>query len=108
MTDSTEFTRTRTRNWCVQLCFVVHLPPPAAHTEELNVPVLSPPLDNELTVGKVYAALMIFDYYKQNRARRLQEQNSSGAPQVCFILYISVQIDQCWIKQEIFIFKCVS
>ncbi|GAA6097065.1 voltage-dependent N-type calcium channel subunit alpha-1B isoform X1 [Tachysurus ichikawai] len=36
--------------------------------------------DNELTVGKVYAALMIFDYYKQNRAKRLQEQQStSGA-----------------------------
>ncbi|XP_076854330.1 voltage-dependent N-type calcium channel subunit alpha-1B-like [Brachyhypopomus gauderio] len=29
---------------------------------------------NELTVGKVYAALMIFDYYKQNRAKRLQMQ----------------------------------
>lgn len=29
---------------------------------------------NELTVGKVYAALMIFDYYKQNQARRLQQQ----------------------------------
>lgn len=29
---------------------------------------------NELTIGKVYAALMIFDYYKQNRAKRLQQQ----------------------------------
>uniref|UniRef100_A0A3P8WC90 Voltage-dependent N-type calcium channel subunit alpha n=1 Tax=Cynoglossus semilaevis TaxID=244447 RepID=A0A3P8WC90_CYNSE len=37
--------------------------------------------DNELTVGKVYAAHMIFDYYKQNRARRLQQQHPSG-PQV--------------------------
>uniref|UniRef100_A0A3Q3KPH8 Voltage-dependent N-type calcium channel subunit alpha n=1 Tax=Mastacembelus armatus TaxID=205130 RepID=A0A3Q3KPH8_9TELE len=35
-----------------------------------------------LTVGKVYAALMIFDYYKQNRAKRLQQQHSSGGPQV--------------------------
>ena len=39
---------------------------------------------NELTVGKVYAALMIFDYYKQNRARRLQmqqqqQQSASGS-----------------------------
>ncbi|XP_010783224.1 voltage-dependent N-type calcium channel subunit alpha-1B-like, partial [Notothenia coriiceps] len=37
---------------------------------------------NELTVGKVYAALMIFDYYKQNRARRLrlqQQQGTSGS-----------------------------
>lgn len=36
-------------------------------------------LDNELTVGKVYAALMIFDYYKQNRAKRLQEQQQQPA-----------------------------
>ena len=34
--------------------------------------------DNELTVGKVYAALMIFDYYKQNRARRLQQQQQQS------------------------------
>uniref|UniRef100_A0A8D3DGB5 Voltage-dependent N-type calcium channel subunit alpha n=1 Tax=Scophthalmus maximus TaxID=52904 RepID=A0A8D3DGB5_SCOMX len=38
---------------------------------------------NELTVGKVYAALMIFDYYRQNRARRQQQQqqqpNASGS-----------------------------
>uniref|UniRef100_A0A672ZDE2 Voltage-dependent N-type calcium channel subunit alpha n=1 Tax=Sphaeramia orbicularis TaxID=375764 RepID=A0A672ZDE2_9TELE len=33
--------------------------------------------DNELTVGKVYAALMIFDYYKQNRAKRLEQQHPS-------------------------------
>ena len=29
---------------------------------------------NELTVGKVYAALMIFDYLKQTRAQRRQMQ----------------------------------
>uniref|UniRef100_A0A4W6G503 Voltage-dependent N-type calcium channel subunit alpha n=1 Tax=Lates calcarifer TaxID=8187 RepID=A0A4W6G503_LATCA len=42
---------------------------------------LCPTNANELTVGKVYAALMIFDYYKQNRARRLQQQqqNTSGS-----------------------------
>lgn len=41
------------------------------------------PTDNELTVGKVYAAFMIFDYYKQNRAKRLQQQQqSSTGPQV--------------------------
>ncbi|RVE68803.1 hypothetical protein OJAV_G00095140 [Oryzias javanicus] len=34
--------------------------------------LVTPHKPNELTVGKVYAALMIFDYYKQNRARRLQ------------------------------------
>lgn len=46
------------------------------------VPSLFTSSANELTVGKVYAALMIFDYYKQNRARRLQQQqqqSSSGS-----------------------------
>ncbi|XP_051517883.1 voltage-dependent N-type calcium channel subunit alpha-1B-like [Myxocyprinus asiaticus] len=36
---------------------------------------------NELTVGKVYAALMIFDYYKQNRAKRLQIQQQQQREQ---------------------------
>ncbi|XP_034548808.1 calcium channel, voltage-dependent, N type, alpha 1B subunit, a [Notolabrus celidotus] len=36
--------------------------------------LVTPHQPNELTVGKVYAALMIFDYYKQNRKRRLQLQ----------------------------------
>ncbi|KAM3873751.1 putative voltage-dependent N-type calcium channel subunit alpha-1B [Diretmus argenteus] len=43
--------------------------------------LVTPPKYNELTVGKVYAALMIFDYYKQNRAKRLQQQQSSGGHQ---------------------------
>uniref|UniRef100_A0A8C7UJ42 Voltage-dependent N-type calcium channel subunit alpha n=1 Tax=Oncorhynchus mykiss TaxID=8022 RepID=A0A8C7UJ42_ONCMY len=48
-------------------------------------PLLSVSLSaNELTVGKVYAALMIFDYYKQNQAKRLkeqqqQQQNATGS-----------------------------
>ncbi|XP_060791513.1 voltage-dependent N-type calcium channel subunit alpha-1B isoform X4 [Neoarius graeffei] len=42
--------------------------------------LVTPHKHNDLTVGKVYAALMIFDYYKQNRAKRLQEQQpTSGA-----------------------------
>uniref|UniRef100_G3NGC5 Voltage-dependent N-type calcium channel subunit alpha n=1 Tax=Gasterosteus aculeatus aculeatus TaxID=481459 RepID=G3NGC5_GASAC len=36
--------------------------------------LVTPHKPNELTIGKVYAALMIFDYYKQNRAKRLQQQ----------------------------------
>ncbi|KAM9841004.1 voltage-dependent N-type calcium channel subunit alpha-1B [Aulostomus maculatus] len=44
--------------------------------------LVTPHKYNELTVGKVYAALMIFDYYKQNRAKRLQQQqHPSGGPQ---------------------------
>uniref|UniRef100_A0A3Q3E634 Voltage-dependent N-type calcium channel subunit alpha n=1 Tax=Labrus bergylta TaxID=56723 RepID=A0A3Q3E634_9LABR len=47
--------------------------------------LVTPHKPNELTVGKVYAALMIFDYYKQNRAKRLQllqqqqQQGMSGS-----------------------------
>ncbi|XP_037835455.1 voltage-dependent N-type calcium channel subunit alpha-1B [Kryptolebias marmoratus] len=43
--------------------------------------LVTPHKYNELTVGKVYAAHMIFDFYKQNQAKRLQEQNPSGAAQ---------------------------
>ncbi|XP_035382876.1 voltage-dependent N-type calcium channel subunit alpha-1B isoform X5 [Electrophorus electricus] len=43
--------------------------------------LVTPHKHNELTVGKVYAALMIFDYYKQNRAKQLQQQQSTGGPQ---------------------------
>lgn len=59
--------------WCGAIC-------------RLQAVIVSPSFsllsDNELTVGKVYAAHMIFDYYKQNRAKRLQQQNYSGGPQV--------------------------
>lgn len=60
---------------------VAHMAPSTAHIEQLSLTLFSPP-DNELTVGKVYAALMIFDYYKQNRAKRLQQQQSTGGPPV--------------------------
>ncbi|XP_056258885.1 voltage-dependent N-type calcium channel subunit alpha-1B isoform X2 [Seriola aureovittata] len=43
--------------------------------------LVTPHKYNELTVGKVYAAFMIFDYYKQNRAKRLQQQHPSGGTQ---------------------------
>ncbi|KAJ8413845.1 hypothetical protein AAFF_G00064430 [Aldrovandia affinis] len=42
--------------------------------------LVTPHQPNELTVGKVYAALMIFDYYKQNRARRLQQLQQQQQP----------------------------
>uniref|UniRef100_A0A672MU23 Voltage-dependent N-type calcium channel subunit alpha n=1 Tax=Sinocyclocheilus grahami TaxID=75366 RepID=A0A672MU23_SINGR len=43
--------------------------------------LVTPHKHNELTVGKVYAALMIFDYYKQNRAKRLQPQQAAPGTQ---------------------------
>lgn len=67
---------------CYMLCFVAHLAPPTGLMAEQSLTLLSPPPDNELTVGKVYAALMIFDYYKHTCAKRLQQQHSTGGPQV--------------------------
>uniref|UniRef100_A0A8C6UNM8 Voltage-dependent N-type calcium channel subunit alpha-1B n=1 Tax=Neogobius melanostomus TaxID=47308 RepID=A0A8C6UNM8_9GOBI len=47
-----------------------------------NVDLLvTPHKYNELTVGKVYAALMIYDYYKQNKLKKLQALHPTG-PQV--------------------------
>ncbi|XP_051806602.1 voltage-dependent N-type calcium channel subunit alpha-1B-like isoform X12 [Acanthochromis polyacanthus] len=40
--------------------------------------LVTPHKHNELTVGKVYAALMIFDYYKQNLARKQQQSASDS------------------------------
>lgn len=37
---------------------------------------------DEMTVGKVYAALMIFDFYKQNKNSREQVQPPGGLCQV--------------------------
>ncbi|XP_059193817.1 calcium channel, voltage-dependent, N type, alpha 1B subunit, a [Centropristis striata] len=43
--------------------------------------LVTPHKPNELTVGKVYAALMIFDYYKQNLARKRQQQPGTSVSQ---------------------------
>uniref|UniRef100_A0A3Q1EXX5 Voltage-dependent calcium channel alpha-1 subunit IQ domain-containing protein n=1 Tax=Acanthochromis polyacanthus TaxID=80966 RepID=A0A3Q1EXX5_9TELE len=43
--------------------------------------LVTPHKHNELTVGKVYAALMIFDYYKQNLARKQQQSASDSRVQ---------------------------
>ncbi|KAF5896241.1 voltage-dependent N-type calcium channel subunit alpha-1B-like isoform X3, partial [Clarias magur] len=50
---------------------------PSLSTKTVDL-LVTPHKHNELTVGKVYAALMIFDYYKQNRAKRLQEQQPTS------------------------------
>uniref|UniRef100_A0A8C6KMV8 Voltage-dependent N-type calcium channel subunit alpha-1B n=1 Tax=Nothobranchius furzeri TaxID=105023 RepID=A0A8C6KMV8_NOTFU len=49
--------------------------------------LVTPHKYNELTVGKVYAAHMIFDFFKQNRAKKLEQQNPSGAHQVVELLH---------------------
>ncbi|XP_058473605.1 voltage-dependent N-type calcium channel subunit alpha-1B isoform X10 [Solea solea] len=45
--------------------------------------LVTPHKYNELTVGKVYAAHMIFDFYKQNRAKRLQQQQQHAGGLQC-------------------------
>lgn len=34
---------------------------------------LSPPA-SDMTIGKIYAAMMIMDYYKQSKAKKLRQQ----------------------------------
>ncbi|XP_072309317.1 voltage-dependent N-type calcium channel subunit alpha-1B-like [Eucyclogobius newberryi] len=56
-----------------------------------NVDLLvTPHKYNELTVGKVYAALMIFDYYKQNKLKKLQALHPTGPQCKLGVLFRSV------------------
>ncbi|KAK7896834.1 hypothetical protein WMY93_022159 [Mugilogobius chulae] len=56
-----------------------------------NVDLLvSPHKYNELTVGKVYAALMIYDYYKQNKLKKLQALHPTGPQCKLGVLFRSV------------------
>lgn len=43
---------------------------------DLSLAFFSPA--DEMTVGKVYAALMIFDFYKQNKTTRDQTHQAPG------------------------------
>uniref|UniRef100_A0A8C1NHH2 Voltage-dependent N-type calcium channel subunit alpha-1B n=1 Tax=Cyprinus carpio TaxID=7962 RepID=A0A8C1NHH2_CYPCA len=65
--------------------------------------LVTPHKHNELTVGKVYAALMIFDYYKQNRAKRLQQQQAAPGTQVkgTYICRIIINI-YCFLNKDSF------
>uniref|UniRef100_A0AAV2J028 Voltage-dependent N-type calcium channel subunit alpha n=1 Tax=Knipowitschia caucasica TaxID=637954 RepID=A0AAV2J028_KNICA len=56
-----------------------------------NVDLLvTPHKYNELTVGKVYAALMIYDYYKQNKLKKLQALHPTGPQCKLGVLFRSV------------------
>uniref|UniRef100_A0A8C5I298 Voltage-dependent N-type calcium channel subunit alpha-1B-like n=1 Tax=Gouania willdenowi TaxID=441366 RepID=A0A8C5I298_GOUWI len=59
---------------------------------------------NELTVGKVYAAFMIFDYYKQNRARRLQQQQQQSTSGSQVHAHTHTHTHKCAMMQP---WKCV-
>ncbi|XP_073746653.1 voltage-dependent N-type calcium channel subunit alpha-1B-like, partial [Callorhinus ursinus] len=50
-----------------------------AHLPQKTLDLLVPPhKPDEMTVGKVYAALMIFDFYKQNKTSRAQIHQATG------------------------------
>lgn len=36
--------------------------------------LLSPFSASDMTIGKIYAAMMIMDYYKQSKAKKLRQQ----------------------------------
>uniref|UniRef100_A0A8C5I6S4 Voltage-dependent N-type calcium channel subunit alpha-1B-like n=1 Tax=Gouania willdenowi TaxID=441366 RepID=A0A8C5I6S4_GOUWI len=57
-----------------------------------------------LTVGKVYAAFMIFDYYKQNRARRLQQQQQQSTSGSQVHAHTHTHTHKCAMMQP---WKCV-
>lgn len=54
------------------------LVPPTPPSSAIRHPLFSLPPADEMTVGKVYAALMIFDFYKQNKTTRDQIHQAAG------------------------------
>lgn len=36
--------------------------------------LLSPSSASDMTIGKIYAAMMIMDYYKQSKTKKLRQQ----------------------------------
>lgn len=52
--------------------------PPTSPSSSTPHPLFSLPPADEMTVGKVYAALMIFDFYKQNKTPRDQIHQATG------------------------------
>jgi len=38
---------------------------------------------SDMTIGKIYAAMMIMDYYKQNKAKKLRQQLEEQV-EMCF------------------------
>lgn len=48
--------------------------------------------DTDMTVGKIYASMMIMDYFKQNKAKKLRQQLEA---QVGPLSYSSVDFALC-------------
>lgn len=46
-----------------------------AFTDLINITLFHPHASaSDMTIGKIYAAMMIMDYYKQNKAKKLRQQ----------------------------------
>lgn len=41
-----------------------------------------------MTIGKIYAAMMIMDYYKQSKAKKLRQQLEEQAPNFSFFIVL--------------------
>lgn len=41
-----------------------------------------------MTIGKIYAAMMIMDYYKQNKAKKLRQQLEEQVLFIVLFLYL--------------------
>ena len=56
----------------------------------LHAQCVPAPSDTDMTVGKIYASMMIMDYFKQNKAKKLRQQleaqvsltHSSPSPEI--------------------------
>ena len=40
---------------------------------------------SDMTIGKIYAAMMIMDYYKQSKAKKLRQQLEEQVPYFTFL-----------------------
>lgn len=43
---------------------------------------------SDMTIGKIYAAMMIMDYYKQSKAKKLRQQLEEQVPFFIIIRFI--------------------
>uniref|UniRef100_A0A8D3DQ56 Voltage-dependent calcium channel type A subunit alpha-1 n=1 Tax=Scophthalmus maximus TaxID=52904 RepID=A0A8D3DQ56_SCOMX len=50
---------------------------------------------SDMTIGKIYAAMMIMDYYKQSKAKKLRQQLEEQVPPFVFILCVYYEVIFC-------------
>lgn len=63
------------RGWRTKLCSCPdHRPPPLHLSSPCSLPSHICFSASDLTVGKIYAAMMIMDYYKQSKVKKQRQQ----------------------------------